>query len=301
MNKSFLEQVRLMLQCLPIVMENEAFALKGGTAINFFVRDMPRLSVDIDLTYLPMAPREASLKAISDALDRSGTAIRGLPATVEKIRPAGSKHIHKLLVRTPKAQVKIEPNTIIRGTVFPPKDLELVSKAQEAFEAALKVSCLDEDELYAGKICAALDRQHPRDLFDMRDFFSFRKLTERLGQALVIYIASSPRPMHELLSPNPQDVSKIFSSEFQGMTTTAVTLDELLEARTTLFATVIKCLPAKGKEFLLTLKAGAPKWELLDYVDAESLPAIEWKLQNLEKLDKAKRSSQLSKLERVLI
>jgi len=87
-----------------------------------------------------------------------------------------------------------------------------------------------------------------------------------LGQALVIYIASSPRPMHELLSPNPQDVSKIFSSEFQGMTTTAVTLDELLEARTTLFATVINCLPAKGKEFLLTLNGplrrtqASPMW-----------------------------------------
>ena len=88
MNKSFLEQVRLMLQCLPIVMEDDAFALKGGTAINFFVRDMPRLSVDIDLTYLPIASREASLIAISNALDRSGTAIRNLPATVEKIRPA---------------------------------------------------------------------------------------------------------------------------------------------------------------------------------------------------------------------
>ena len=301
MNEGFLEQVRLMLQCLPIVMQDEAFALKGGTAINFFVRDMPRLSVDIDLTYLPIESREASLKAISHALDRSGTAIRSLSAAVEKIRPAGSKHIHKLLVRTPRAQVKIEPNTVIRGTVFPAKELPLVSKAQEVFETALGVRCLDEDELYAGKICAALDRQHPRDLFDMRDFFSFRKLTERLGQALVIYIASSPRPMHELLSPNALDVSKIFSSEFQGMTTKSVSLDELLEPRAKLFATVINCLPAKGKEFLLTLKTGVPKWELLDYVDAKSLPAIGWKLRNLEKLDKAKRSSQLSKLERVLI
>jgi len=300
MNKSFLEQVRLMLQCLPIVMEDDAFALKGGTAINFFVRDMPRLSVDIDLTYLPIASREASLIAISNALDRSGTAIRNLPATVEKIRPADSKYVQKLLVRTPKALVKIEPNTVIRGAVFPAKELQLVAKAQEVFETALNISCLDEDELYAGKICAALDRQHPRDLFDMRDFFSFRKLTERLGKALVIYIASSPRPMHELLSPNTQDISKAFGAEFQGMTATSVSLDELLEARSKLFATVTACLPAKGKEFLLSLKAAAPRWELLDYVDAKALPAISWKLQNLEKLDKGKRSSQLSKLERAL-
>jgi hypothetical protein len=300
MNKSFLEQVRLMLDCLPTVMKDEAFALKGGTAINFFVRDMPRLSVDIDLTYLPIEPRESSLKAISNALDRSGTAIRRLSNTVEKIRPAGSKHIHKLLVRTSKAQVKIEPNTIIRGTVFPAKDLPLVSKAQEAFETAFNFSCLDEDELYAGKICAALDRQHPRDLFDMKDFFSFRNLTERLGQALVIYIASSPRPMHELLSPKPQDISKAFAAEFQGMSAKPVSLDELLEARANLFKAVTNCLPATGKEFLLTLKSAEPRWELIDYVDAKSLPAIEWKLRNLGNLDKAKRSSQLSKLERAL-
>jgi hypothetical protein len=289
-----------MLQCLPIVMEDEAFALKGGTAINFFVRDMPRLSVDIDLTYLPIAPREASLKAISDALDRSGTAIRSLSATVEKIRPAGFKHINKLLIRTSKAQVKIEPNTIIRGTVFPAAELPLVSKAQETFETALNVSCLDEDELYAGKICAALDRQHPRDLFDMRDFFSFRKLTDRLGQALVIYIASSPRPMHELLSPNAQDISKAFAAEFQGMTAKPVSLDELLEARTQLFASVLACLSDKGKKFLLTLKTGDPDWELIDYMDAKSFPAINWKLQNLKKINKSKRQSQLLKLQAAL-
>lgn len=122
--------------------------------------------------------------------------------------------------------------------MFPAKDLPLVSRTQEAFEKAFNVSCLDEDELYAGEICAALDRQHPRDLFDMRDFFSFRKLTERLGRALVIYIASSPRPMHELLSPNPQDISKAFAAEFQGMSAKPVSHDELLEARATLFAAV---------------------------------------------------------------
>ena len=171
-----------------------------------------------------------------------------------------------LLVRTPKSQVKIEPNTIVRGTVFPAKELPPVSKAQAAFETALEVSCLDEDELYAGKICAALDRQHPRDLFDMQDFFSFRKLTERLGKAMVIYIASSPRPMHELLSPNIQDISKTFVGEFQGMTVNPVKLDELLETRTKLFSAVIDCLPAKGKEFLIILKSAEPRWELIELI-----------------------------------
>ena len=105
--------------------------------------------------------------------------------------------IHKLFVKTPEALVMIEPNTIIRGSVFPTQAKPLTQKAQELFEAEFDVACLDEDELYAGKICAALDRQHPRDLFDMHDFFVHRNLTKRLGQALVIYLASSPRPIHE--------------------------------------------------------------------------------------------------------
>lgn len=46
-------QMDLLLQVLPLVAKEESFALKGGTAINLFVRDMPRLSVDIDLTWLP--------------------------------------------------------------------------------------------------------------------------------------------------------------------------------------------------------------------------------------------------------
>ncbi len=63
-------QVALLLDILPEVAKETCFALHGGTAINLFIRDMPRLSVDIDLTYLPLESREASLKNISDALSR---------------------------------------------------------------------------------------------------------------------------------------------------------------------------------------------------------------------------------------
>ncbi|NOX86110.1 MAG: nucleotidyl transferase AbiEii/AbiGii toxin family protein, partial [Chlorobi bacterium] len=53
----YLAQVDLLLQIMPYVAKEEIFALKGGTAINLFVRDMPRLSVDMDLTYLPFDTR----------------------------------------------------------------------------------------------------------------------------------------------------------------------------------------------------------------------------------------------------
>lgn len=66
----YARQVRLLVQTLPLVFQEPVFALKGGTAINLFVRDLPRLSVDIDLTYLPVEDRDTSLAAIDAALRR---------------------------------------------------------------------------------------------------------------------------------------------------------------------------------------------------------------------------------------
>ena len=69
-DERFRRQVALLVRTLPVVAEETCFALKGGTAINLFVRDLPRLSVDIDLTYLPVTSREASLADIGAALGR---------------------------------------------------------------------------------------------------------------------------------------------------------------------------------------------------------------------------------------
>jgi hypothetical protein len=70
MDKIYKKQVSLLLNVLPEVAKEKDFALHGGTAINLFVRDMPRLSVDIDLTYLPVDERTTSLTTIAEALRR---------------------------------------------------------------------------------------------------------------------------------------------------------------------------------------------------------------------------------------
>jgi len=96
-------QVELLVRTLPYVAEEECFALKGGTAINLFVRDLPRLSVDIDLTYLPVADRDQSLTEIDDALKRIGVRIRSVinGITITESAPATQNTINKLIVRTP--------------------------------------------------------------------------------------------------------------------------------------------------------------------------------------------------------
>ena len=68
MNQIYLDTARLMIQVAPLVFADNVFALKGGTAINLFVRDMPRLSVDLDLVFVDHRPdRDEALARINEA------------------------------------------------------------------------------------------------------------------------------------------------------------------------------------------------------------------------------------------
>jgi len=192
----FYPQVELMLSILSDVMAESCFALKGGTAINLFVRDMPRLSVDIDLTYLPLRGRDESLEGISNALERIASRIvRHRPATeIHKSFAPGGRRIVKLVVSQPGAHVKVEPNTILRGTVFPCQEAQLCAAACQEFRLDAQVRTVSLPDLYGGKICAALDRQHPRDFFDVMLLLANEGLTDAIRSAFVIYLASCKPP-----------------------------------------------------------------------------------------------------------
>jgi len=209
---TYKNQAELLLEVLPFIQKEPCFALKGGTAINLFHRDMPRLSVDIDLTYLPIEPRSVFLNNLTQVMQRLASAMQEEGFQVE---PKNSdQHIIKLLISNQEATIKIEPNTVLRGTVFEPEIRELSERAQKIFLQTQKVKMISTADLYAGKICAALDRQHPRDLFDIKLLFENEGITTAIRQAFVIYLASSPRPMNELLSPHELDVEDIYNKEF---------------------------------------------------------------------------------------
>ncbi len=76
MNNEYKGQVQLLLRILPIVISEECFAIHGGTAINLFVANLLRLSVDIDLTYIPLENRDSSLTHINEALIRIADKLR---------------------------------------------------------------------------------------------------------------------------------------------------------------------------------------------------------------------------------
>lgn len=295
----YYKQAELLLRILPVINRHSIFALKGGTALNFFIRNLPRLSVDIDLVYLPLRSRTESLKEISAALHQIEEETRKLFPSAQihhKDLPAMNT-TYALLLNSDFGVVKIEVNYIIRGSVYKPVTHELCEKAQEIFELAVKTTSLSFEELYAGKICAALDRQHPRDLFDVKLLFENEGLTERMRKAFIVYLISHNRPIVELLNPGLVNISETFEKEFKGMTTVDVSLQELYNVRDQLIKEISSSLTQKEKEFLISFKSLKPDWSLLDLDGIQNLPAVKWKLQNLQRMDKKKFNLALQKLE----
>jgi len=299
----YFNQVELMLNTIPHVTAEPGFALKGGTAINLFVRDMPRLSVDIDLTYLPVEePRDVALNRISEALRRIAAAIKTvIPGVkVQESQARESKRIAKLVVASSQTRIKIEPNEVIRGTVYPVEERELTERAEEMFERSVTARVLSIPDLYGGKVCAALDRQHPRDLFDVKMLLEHEGVTDEIRKAFIVYLASHDRPISELLDPTRKDIRRIYENEFAGMAVDEIAYEDLIAARETLIETVKNALTDNEKTFLISLKEGQPKWTLMGIEGIEKFPAVQWKLRNIRHMSEEKRAESLEKLRRVL-
>lgn len=298
---SYRQQVALLIRAIPLVAAEQVFALKGGTAINLFVRDLPRLSVDIDLTYLPVEERALSLAAIDAAMLRiKGRIEQGIPAAkVNASRSADENIVTKLIVRTGEVQIKIEVTPVLRGTVYEPVVTAVVDAVEDAFGFA-EMQVVSFADLYAGKVVAALDRQHPRDIFDVRDLLANEGVTGELRRAFLIYLASHNRSMAEVLAPTRKPLAEEFERGFVGMTHDPVDLAELEAAREAIIAKMVDEMPDEHRHFLLGFKRGQPDWELSGIAGAQNLPAVRWKQHNLDKLPAAKRNALADALEKVL-
>jgi predicted nucleotidyltransferase component of viral defense system len=300
--KPFFKEAKLLLEVMPAIADESCFALKGGTALNFFVRDMPRLSVDIDLTYLPISDRESTLNAISSALKSiTKKILQANPLLlVQEGKIKNTNFVTKLYISNSEVQIKVEPNVVIRGTLFPTEMKRVSTKVQELFEVSVKTSIVSMADLYGGKICAALDRQHPRDLFDVKILFENEGITKDIRKGFLIYLASHKETMNQLLDPQLKDITIEFRDEFLEMPTQPVTLEELLETRKSLIKIIQKILTKDERKFLLTLKEGVPDWDLLGVPGAEKLPAIQWKLMNIRKMDPLHHKKSIERLKVLL-
>lgn len=303
MNKIYRDTARMLVQVAPLVFLESPFALKGGTAINLFVRDMPRLSVDLDLVFTDHRPaRDAALTRINDALAAAADRLKEHRFAVRKqaTTEAGDTKLH---VRRGNIEVKVEVNFVLRGTVHPVRMASLTATAREALQADLEIPVVANEDLYAGKLVAALDRQHPRDLFDVMQLLAHGGVTSEIRRTFVIYLACHNRPIHELLSPALRDISQEYERTFAGMTAEPVEFSELLATREAMVADLHTGLDSNDREFLLSVARAEPDWGKTPYAHASELPALQWKLLNLSKLrdSHAKRfAAQHDELEKLL-
>ncbi|PID59257.1 MAG: hypothetical protein CR986_06510 [Ignavibacteriae bacterium] len=302
-NSPYYKQAELLLKILPLINHDKELALKGGTAINFFIRELPRLSVDIDLVYLPIEDRDTTLTGITNKLKSIGNLVQSSISGVQIIerKLKNTENLCGIQVRTSDALIKIEPNTVIRGSVYEPEEITLCSKAEDIFELSLKMQCLALPDLYGGKICAALDRQHPRDLFDIKLLLENEGLTEKIRKAFLVYLISHDRPIVELLNPNMNDLSTEFEQEFTGMTENKLELSELTDTFNTLKELIKISLKDDEKNFLLSFKRKEPKWELLGLDNINVLPSVKWKQINLGRMKVEKHREAYERLEKFLI
>ncbi|HAU1639653.1 TPA: nucleotidyl transferase AbiEii/AbiGii toxin family protein [Legionella pneumophila] len=305
MNKQspYYKQVLLLIRLIPLVEKETCFALKGGTAINLFVRDFPRLSVDIDLAYLPLEPREIALANVRNALAGIAANINKIPdlnAVLQDNKPDEMRIIvedHSSLNRG--TQIKIEVSPVARGTLLPPVELDVVASVENEFGfASMKVVSLP--DLYGGKLCAALDRQHPRDLFDIKILLENQKIDREIFNGFLTYLLSHKRPISEIMNPRWKDITQVFEREFKGMTAEPVTLEELTAIPRKMIQGLKDNFTQQDYDFLVSFKKGDPEWSLACSDQIQYLPAVQWKLLNIRKMPKQKLMDSVSLLQRTM-
>lgn len=299
----YYDQLRLLVQLLSFVRSEERFALKGGTAINLFYRDLPRYSVDIDLTYLPRESYAQAVRAIGAALGRIADSLsRGSPSyPVTRGRGKAGGAIDTLMVGAPGPQVKIEVNPVLRGTVHPAAELAVRPAVNKEFGFA-EMKVLAFNDVYAGKLVAALDRQHPRDLFDVRLLLENEGISEALFRTFLVYLVGHHGSIPDVLDPlgKKVDFEGLYRGQFEGMTVEPVPLKALIETRERLAAEIRSRLNEQVKRFLLSVQQGRPEWQLLGVEGADNLPAVKWRMHNLGKMTPDAMKKELSRLEKVL-
>jgi hypothetical protein len=296
MNRLYEEQVRLLLHILPVIYREEDFAVHGGTAINLFIKNLPRYSVDVDLTYIPIASREVSLVEIDKKLAAISQQLqRAVPGV--NIRPVPNK----LLCTLGRSTVKIEVNGIKRGIIGPTIEMPLCVKAQAEFGMYCKARIVPLEQLYGGKIAAALSRQHPRDLFDYN--YMDTDNIKGLKRGFIFALLGSDKPFIESLSPNLINQQVTLENQFRGMTDIPFTYEDYENARTQLIAFINSMLNKEDKAFLVGFEEGKPQWDNSAYCDFNDFPSVQWKLLNVNKLkaqNPAKHRQELERLKRYL-
>lgn len=298
--EQYKDTVDLLLEILPFVLLDKRVALKGGTAINLFHRDFPRFSVDIDLCYLPLEDRKTTFSNLHEILNDIKESLESkLGLHVNSSNTIDNKKEAKLVASKDGIEVKIEPNFVLRGSLFPAQNLILSKSAQVEFEKSVTARCLNIADTYGGKICAALDRQHPRDLFDIKQLMENEGITDEVKDSFLFYLISHNRPINELLNPNCRDIKQAYQNEFVDMAKVNIPVEELIKARENLVFKINKVLNDSDREFLVSFVSNKPDWSKVRDPKIKDYPSVKWKLFNQERMGSKKREDYIREVEKL--
>jgi len=283
-NDNFINTVRLLLKIAPTVFHSGKFALKGGTAINLFIREMPRLSVDLDLIYIDHTkPREEAFADISASVNE--ICVRLKTQSLDAFIKPGTKELDsKVFVRDGNTEVKVEINHVMRGVISTVDATSITQAVKDRFKTNVTVPMVSHDEVYAGKLVAAMDRQHPRDLFDVHQLIDNEGISSEMIHIYVAYLACHNRPIHEVLFGNMLDIENEYKNNFVGMAEQDIPLKILTKTRELLFETVHTKLTENHKQFLISLASAEPNWALMNIQHFPDMPGMKWKIQNIKLL-----------------
>ena len=300
MKDTYKKQVTLLIDILIEIAKEDDFALHGGTAINLFHLNMPRLSVDIDLTCVPFSDsRTEDLNKIRQSLEnvKSNLKIRFPNIRFEDEKRAEEEL--KLYCTKDNLTVKVEVNQINRGLIFKTCTKLLCSRAEKEFDKFCEIKTVSVGQLWGGKLNAAMERQHPRDIFDIKNMLNTIGFTEEIKQGFLFFLLCGKRPIDEILNPHFSDQRVIFDSQFSGMTNEEFTYEEFENIRKQLVGIIHNSLTDSNKLFLLSFANGTPDWADFDY---SNYPAVKWKLLNINKLkmiNSTKHIESVKKLEQL--
>jgi predicted nucleotidyltransferase component of viral defense system len=299
MDLKYLNQVSFLLRILPEIERFPNIALHGGTAINLFHHDMPRLSVDIDLTYIPFSQREKDLESIRKILKNLGLRLLKTIPEIKLHSHTNAEEDFKLICRLGNSQIKVEVNTINRGLISEPEIRPLCSTVQTTFKTFMEMRLVPVSQLFGGKIVAALDRQHPRDLFDTKKLLDRNGMNNEIMAGFLFCLLSSKRPIHEILQPVFIDQKNVIDNQFKGMANEPFTYEMFESERKRLLEIIFNKMTLRQKNMILSLVKCEPEWL---YGDWSHFPGIKWKIDNLKTLkmeNPMKYKLQIEKLERL--
>jgi hypothetical protein len=297
----YTDRLRLLVEIRPVLAQEPRFALKGGTAINLFEHDLPRLSVDIDLAWLPVHDHGEDAKLIAEALGQLADVLRARPLQLQVQTSAGEGGpVTRLVASRGRARVQIETTPVMRGTVHPVRRMVVRPRVQEAFGFA-EVQVLNFADLYAGKLAAALSRRI-RVTSLMSACCWLTSVRAGLWRAFLMYLTCSPKPAWEMLAPRlPLNFETTFEAHFNGMTSEPTGVAELLESRERLVARVPQWLDAPSRALLQSVEDEKPDFNLIGLAHAAELPGVRRKLHNLAQRKAAKRAADRRKLDETLV